>query len=280
MSTNTSGAKLSSGGISGSLTTLYERRWLAWYFIQRDLTRRYRGSLLGLAWLVISPLLTVALYTLVFSQILGLRFQEAQGVANFGLYLYCGLLPYQAFADTLGKAARSIKSNTTLVQRVVFPLEILPLSTALTSLMTQFFGVGALLGLTVILEQQLQWTLLLLPIIVVPQLLFILGLGYLTAIAGAYLPDLKDTLNAVTRALFFVTPIIWDADRVPEDSPLRPLIDYNPLAYLVEVYRDLILEGVVPGARGLLIFTLFATVLMFAGYALFVRVKRQFADLL
>lgn len=276
MSTSTSNAKGSWWALTGALGALYDRRWLAWYFVQRELTRSYRRSFLGIAWLILGPLLMIALYTLVFSEIIGLRFRQIDSVSNYGLFLYCGLLPFLTFSDTLNDAASNIRRNASLVRRVVFPLEILPLASGLTAFIGQFFGFGALLVLVAILEHQLQWTLLLVPVIAVPQLLFVLGLSYLTSIAGAYLPDLKETLTALVRAIFFLTPILWPAEVVPER--LRFLVTYNPLAFLVETYRNLVLDGVMPDTSGLMWFTLFSSLLMIAGFVLFVRVKKQFAD--
>jgi ABC-2 type transport system permease protein len=279
LSTNTPSVKGSWGGIAGALSALYGRRWLIGYFVQRELTKSHRNSFLGLAWLVLGPLLMVVLYTLVFSEIIGLRFRETDSVANFGLYLYCGLIPFLAYSDTMNKSVTSIRNNSNLVLRVVFPLEILPFSTAVTAWITQFFGLGALMILVILLEHQVKWTLILLPLVTLPQLLFLCGLSYLTTVAGAYMPDLGETLRALVRASFFVTPVIWPADRV-EGTPFEFVVDYNPLAYLVEIYRDVILNGELPGLRGFLWFTLFAAGLCFAGLLLFVRVKRQFADLL
>lgn len=277
MSASTS-AKGSLGAVPGALAALYERRWLAWYFAQRQISRSYRNSFLGLFWMFLGPLLMIVLYTLVFSEIIGLRFQKDQSVTNFGLFLYCGLLPFLAFSDTLNKGIISIRTNSTLVQKVVFPLEILPLTTASTALVNQVFGFGALLFLVAILEGDLRWTLMLLPIIFIPQLLFTLGLSFLAAVLGAYLPDLKESLQSLVRALFFVTPILWPASRVPER--LSWLVNFNPLAFLVDAYRDLILRGQIPDAGSLLWFSAFAAGLCIAGFVMFVRVKGRFADLI
>lgn len=266
------------GTLRGALKGLYEQRWLAVYFVQRQLTSSYKGSFLGLAWLFLTPLLLITLYTLVFSQFLGLRFRETDSVANFGLYLYCGLIPYLAFGEALNKGVTSIRSNTNLVQKVVFPVEILPLSTATTAFATQFFGLAGLLLLTGILEHELQWTVVLLPLYMVPQLVFLLGLGYVAAVIGTYVPDIKETLRAFVRAMFFITPIIFPVERVPED--FRFLVTYNPLAYLVGVWRDLVLDGEIPSGTATFWFSLFAVALLAGGFAMFVKAKPRFGDML
>lgn len=272
--------KKSSGAALGSLSTLVERRWLIAYFVQRELSKSYRGSLLGMFWVFLGPLLMIALYTLVFSEILNLRFRQVDGVTNFGLYLYCGLIPFFAFSDTINKSVNSIRSNSTLVQKVVFPLEILPLSTAITAILTQIFQFSALTVLVLALGNSLQWTMLLIPLFMIPQLLFYLGLSYLGSVVGTYLPDVQETLRAVVRAMFFLTPILWPVSKVADRKYLSLVVDLNPLAYVVGAYRKLVFEGQLPGMIATLYFTIFAIALCVISFLLFTRTKRHFADLI
>jgi ABC-2 type transport system permease protein len=251
---------------------------MAVYFVQRQLTRSYKGSFLGLSWLFISPLLLIILYTLVFSEFLGLRFRETDSVANFGLYLYCGLIPYMAFGDTLNQGVTSIRSNSNLVQKVVFPVEILPFSTAATAFTSQFFGLAGLLVLTGILEHKLQWTTVLLPLYMIPQLIFLVGLGYVAAVIGTYLPDVRETIRAFVRAMFFITPIIFPVERVPDDFQF--LVTYNPLAFLVGAWRNLVLDGRIPPETATFWFSAFSVALLVVGFAIFVKAKPRFGDLI
>jgi ABC-2 type transport system permease protein len=283
LSTKASSAKPGSGflgAILGSLATLYDKRWLIKYLAQRQWARSYQGSHLGLVWAFLSPLMMVALLTLVFSEVLGIRFREVTGdsTLNFGLYLYCGLVPFLAYSQALTQGVNVIRRNSNLVQGVVFPVEILPMTTVITSLIQSMFGVGALMLVLVVLEHRLHLTVLLLPLVFVPQLLFTLGLCYLMAVAGTYVPDIRETLRAVVRATFFITPILWPTGKVPEDW--RFLVDYNPLAFLVESYRRLILDGELPSAEAAVYFSLFAAALFVVGLVVFTRVKHNFADLL
>src|SRR3712207_6708864 len=234
------------GAFRGSLATLYNKRWLIKYLAQRQWARNYRNSYLGFAWAFLSPLIMVALLTLIFSEVVGIKFREVTGdsTLNFGLYLYCGLLPFLAYSQALTQGVNVIRRNTNLVQGVVFPLEILPMTTVIISVIQSVFGVGALMLVLFVLEGQLHLTALLLPLVIVPQLLFTLGLCYLMAVAGAYVPDVRETLKAVVRATFFITPILWPSGKVPEDWSF--LVDYNPLAVLVDSYRHLILDGELP----------------------------------
>jgi len=247
------------------------------YFVQSQMATSYRDSYLGLIWAFLTPLLMVVMFTLVFSEILGIRFHELteDSTLNFGLYMFCGLLPFMAYQQASTQGVNVLRRNRGLVRKVVFPIEILPLSTVLTSLLQNTFGLGALLLVVAVIEQRMHWTVLLLPLLVVPQLLFTLGLTYLLAVAGTYMPDTRETLKAFVRATFWVTPIIWPAEMVPEK--FRFLVDYNPLAFLVEAYRDLILQGTLPGGMATLYFSLFAVALFGVGFAVFSRVKHQLA---
>lgn len=278
--TYTSGRKGFVEEITTSFATLYHRRWLALYFAQRELSRAYRGSYLGFAWALLAPLLMIVLLTLVFSEILQIKFREVIGDSslNFGLFLYCGLLPFLAFSEALSKATNSIRSNTALVQRVVFPLEVLPLTRAITVQTDKIFGLAVLIVVVAVVEGRLNLTILLLPILIAVQLLFVVGLCYLFAVIGTYLPDIREALRSFVRAMFFITPIIWPAGRVPEN--LSFLVDYNPLAFLVNSYRDLVLEGTIPTTASMLWFTLFATTFCLLGFVIFVRNKRNFADII
>ena len=266
--------------ISSSLASLYERRWLIWYLIQREVSSSYRGSFLGFFWAFLGPLLMIALYTLVFSEIIGLRFREVEGNSslNFGLYVYCGLIPFLAFADTLNQSVNTIRSNSTLVRKMVFPIEILPMTTAVTALADKLLGLGVLAVVLAILGYGLHWTILLLPLLIVMQLAFTLGLSYLFAVVGTYVPDVREALQAVVRASFFITPILWPAERIPDN--LQFIVTYNPLAFLVVAYRDLILNGELPDGAHTFWFSLFAVALCAGGFALFIRAKSRFADLI
>jgi ABC-2 type transport system permease protein len=270
----------SPGTVLGSLAAFYDRRWLIKYLVQRQVARNYQGSYLGVVWAFLGPLLMVVMFTLVFSKIIGLKFREVTGDSslNFGLYLYCGLIPFLAYSQAVTQGVNVIRRNSDLVKGVVFPREILPLTTVVASFIQNTYGLGALMLVLVVVEQRLHWTALLLPLVFVPQLLFTLGLAYLMAVAGTYVPDIRETLRAVVRATFWITPILWPPERVPEN--LSFLVDYNPLAVLVEAYRGLILEGALSNGMAVVYFSLFAVALFGVGLVAFNRAKHNFPDLL
>jgi ABC-type polysaccharide/polyol phosphate export permease len=281
LATYISSAKKSTvGEFFDGLATFWRRRWLVKYFIQRQVTRSYKQSYLGLSWILLSPLVWVFFLALIFSDEFGIkgRMVPVTGEAdlNFGLYLYCGLLPFLAFSEAMNKGMNAVRSSAGLVQKVIFPMEILPFTNTIASMIDKFFGVGALLIVVVLFGRELHWTALVLPLIVVLQVLFILGLSYIMAVLGTYLPDLGEVMRPVIRGTFFLTPILWPPERLPES--IRWVVDYNPLAYLVNAYREAVLFGNLPGTLSTVYFTLFSVALFVAGFALFNRLKGGFAD--
>ncbi|MGI8649324.1 MAG: ABC transporter permease, partial [Rubrobacter sp.] len=227
----------------------------------------------------LTPLMLVIVYTLVFSEIIGIRFREVEGDSslNFGLFLYCGLLPFLAFSEALNRAAPLIKANREFVKNLVFPTEILPLSTAVGTLVDKLFGFVVLSIVLLFLEGTLNWTLALVPVLMLLQLIFVLGLSYMFAAIGAVIPDIRSSLQAMVRVMFFATPIIWPVSLVPDH--LRLLVTLNPLAFLVEAYRDIVLEGTLPPLSHVGWFTLFSVGVFVVGFAMFLKLKPRFADL-
>jgi ABC-2 type transport system permease protein len=272
------GKKRFTGELLDSLATFYRKRWLLRYFVRRQVTRSYKRSYLGLAWAVLGPLVWVFFLTIIFSKGLGIRFRvvDSDPTLNFGLFLYCGLLPFMAYSEALSKGLNTIRSNSGLVQKVVFPLELLPFTNAVASLVDKLFGVGVLIFVVFLIQHRLHWQVFLLPLVMVLQLLFTLGLTYVMAVIGTYVPDMGEVMRPIIRGTFFITPILWPPERLPES--LRWIEDYNPLAYLVEAYRNMILEGTLPGGLATLYFGLFSVAIFIVGFALFVWFKAGFAD--
>lgn len=272
------GKKSFAGEFLDGLATFYRKRWLLRYFVNRQVTRSYKRSYLGLAWTILGPLVWVFFLSLIFSPVIGIksRFVEGDSTLNFGLFLYCGLLPFMAYSEALNKGLNCIRSNSGLVQKVVFPVELLPFTNAVASLIDKLFGVGALLIIVLILEHRLHWQVLFLPLILVVQLLFTLGLTYIMAVIGTYIPDMGEVMRPFIRGTFFITPILFPPERLPDN--LRWIENYNPLAYLVGAYRSMILEGTLPGGLATLYFSLFSVAMFIVGFALFIRLKHGFAD--
>jgi lipopolysaccharide transport system permease protein len=260
------------------LWELPARADLIFSFAKRDLLGRYKGSALGLAWAVLTPVVMIAIFTFIFAGIFGARFGAGDSHWDYALYLFCGLLPWSMFQETVQQSSNTIVANANLVKRVVFPLETLPAAQAFAALGNQLFATIALLIATVVIRQNLQLTALWLPVLLIPQLLLALGAAWLIASLGVFLRDIAQGITLLLMAWMYLTPIIYPESIVPER--FRWFISINPFTSLVRSYRRVFLDGLAPDWRGLLYFTVVALVIFVFGYWWFARTRKNFADVI
>ncbi len=255
-----------------------EHRGLIRSLVRRELSNRYRGSFIGLAWSIITPAVMIVIFTIIFSGIFKARFGSKSGHFSFAVYLFCGLLPWIAFSEGIQRATSSIVENVNLVKRVVFPIEALPVNVALAALIQQLLGTVVLLVANLILEQALHLTVLLMPLLLIPQFLATIGLGWLMASLGVFIRDMPQLNQLLLMAWLYLTPIFYPEDIIPPQY--HWLINFNPMAPLIRSYRRILLEGLLPDWRGLSFTLAFAVVSFLFGYWWFERTKKAFADIL
>ena len=251
---------------------------LIFSFARRDLVGRYKGSALGIAWAVLTPVVMIAIFTFIFAGIFGARFGSRDSHWDYALYLFCGLLPWSMFQESVQQSATTIVAHANLVKRVVFPLETLPAAQAFAALGNQLFATIALLIGIVVIRQNLQLTALWLPVLLIPQLLFALGAAWLIGSLGVFLRDIAQGVTLLLMAWMYLTPIIYPESIVPER--FRWFINVNPFTTLVRSYRNIFLDGVAPDWRGLAYFTAVALVIFVFGYWWFARTRKNFADVI
>jgi len=245
---------------------------------RRELASRYRGSALGVIWAVLTPVVMIAIFTFIFAGIFNARFGVRSSPWDYAIYLFCGLLPWNMFQETLILSATTIVSHANLVKRVVFPLETLPIAQALAALGTQMFGTLALLVATIIIRHELHLTVLWLPLLLVPQLIATLGAAWLIASLGVFLRDIAQGISLFLMAWMYLTPIIYPESIVPERY--RLFINVNPFTPLIRSYRRILIEGSAPDWSGLAYFTAFAIVSFLFGYWWFAKTRKNFADVI
>jgi lipopolysaccharide transport system permease protein len=260
------------------LWELPARADLIFSFARRDLAGRYKGSALGIAWAVLTPIVMIAIFTFIFAGIFGARFGASDSHWDYALYLFCGLLPWSMFQESVQQSATTIVAHANLVKRVVFPLETLPAAQAFAALGTQLFATIALLIGIVVIRQNLQLTALWFPLLLIPQLLFALGAAWLIASLGVFLRDIAQGITLLLMAWMYLTPIIYPESIVPER--FQWFINVNPFTPLVRSYRHIFLDGLAPDWRGLAYFTAVALVLFIFGYWWFARTRKNFADVI
>jgi lipopolysaccharide transport system permease protein len=244
---------------------------------RRNLAARYRGSLLGVAWVVLTPFLMMLLYTVVFSGFLRVRLSDNHSPTAFALYLLAGLLPWNAFAEAVGRAPQVMIDHRTLVTKVVFPLEIIPLSLVSTALVNHAIAMGLFLVGALIFNG---WalSLLLLPLLVVPLALIATGATLLLASLGVFLRDTGQAIGLALTVWLFLTPILYLPSAVP--ARFQFLVRLNPFTPLVTSYRRVILDGRPPAPVDLVVLYLWAIGIGALGWWWFDRTKASFADVL
>lgn len=262
-------------------------QWLAKFnllrtLVRRDLEVRYKGSVLGNLWPLLNQLSQLLIYTYVFSVVLNVKL-SLKGLptnsATFGLWLFAGLLPWIAFTGGLSQSAISVLNQPNLVKKVVFPLALLPLVPILSTFIESAFGLMALIVLVAVSSQTLHTTLVLLPLIWLPQLLLTTGLGYLAAGFTVFLRDIPQTLGMVLNLWFYMTPIVYPASVIPEQ--FRGWVFWlNPLAAIAEIYRDLVLVGEVQHWGEWGIASAISLVVFLLGVWCYQRLRPAFADVL
>jgi lipopolysaccharide transport system permease protein len=259
-------------------TDLRQKRDLTFAFARQDLLGRYKGSVMGIAWAVLTPIVMIAIFTFIFAGIFGARFGANDSHWDYALYLFCGLLPWSMFQESVQQSANTIVTHANLVKRVVFPLETLPAAQVFAALGNQLFATVALLIAIVAIRHNLQLTAFWLPVLLIPQLVFTLGAAWLIASLGVFLRDIAQGITLLLMAWMYLTPIIYPESIVPER--FRWFVGLNPFAWLVRSYRRVFLDGLAPDWRTLLYFTAVALLIFVFGYWWFARTRKNFADVI
>jgi lipopolysaccharide transport system permease protein len=247
-------------------------------FVRRDIRGRYAASVLGLSWAVVQPLALLALYTFVFAYILRIRLGGSSSTASFAVYLICGMLPWLAFAEGLGRSATVILEHTHLIKKVVFPAEILPAYVVVSAFVMQLVGLVLLLAGVGLFYQSPGWALALLPVVVLLQFLLTVGLGWFLASINVFLRDVGQALGLLLTVWMFLTPIFYPAELVPDR--VRWLLTLNPMFHAVEAYRRVVLEAQLPDPVHLVVLAATALPVFLAGHWFFHRSKHAFVDVL
>ena len=245
---------------------------------KREMAARYRGSVLGFFWAVLTPVVMIAIFTIIFAGIFKARFGAGSSQWDYALYLFCGLLPWNAFQESLQLSSNTIVAHSNLVKRVVFPLETLPVSLSLAAAANQMFGTVVLILAAALLRGELHATIIFLPLLIIPQLLATFGAAWLIASLGVFVRDIVQGITLLLMAWMYLTPIIYPESLVPE--AYRGIVNLNPFTPLVRNYRRIILEGSPPDWRGLAYFTIFGLVSFVVGYWWFARTRKNFADVI
>lgn len=258
--------------------SLWRNKRLIAQMSKREVLGRYRGSLMGLAWSFFNPLLMLAVYTFFFGVVFKARWAGTPegGNLEFATILFSGLIVHALFSECLNRAPTLILANTNYVKKVVFPLESLPwvsMGSALFHFAVSFL-VLILFYFTV--NVAVQWTIIFVPLVMIPFILIILGISWALASLGVYLRDVGQVMGVITTALLFLSPVFYPLDALPER--VRPMLYLNPTTFMVEQLRDFTIWGKTPYWEGLAVYFLVSLLTAWLGFAWFQKTRRGFAD--
>ncbi len=259
--------------------SVWRNRGLTAALIQREVVGRYRGSVLGIFWSLFNPIFMLLIYTFVFSVVFKARWHAgSDSKTEFALVLFAGLIVFNLFAECFSRAPGLVLANVNYVKKVVFPLEILPWVSLGSALFHTLISVLVWLSAYAILFGWPHPTVLLLPLVLLPLMLLVLGVSWILASLGVYLRDVAQFIGLVTTVLMFLSPIFYPVSALPE--AYRPLLLLNPLTPVIEQAREVLFWGRVPDLGLLAIYLLAATLVAWLGFAWFQKSRKGFADVL
>jgi len=266
-------------GLRALFGTVVDYGSLLWQFARREISGRYRGSLIGFGWAVLNPLLLLAIYTFVFSVVFRIRWDgPATDRGSFALVVYTGMIVHGFFAECMTRAPTLIVDNRNLVKKVVFPLQLLPWSVLVVAAFHFLVGLLLIVAATLIKTGALPVTAIALPLIVLPLALLSLGVAYACSALGVYLRDLSQVVGFLAMTLLFLSPVFYPASAVPEDW--RWFIVLNPIATFIELTRGALLFGTWPAPESLLAIWSIGLAAAWLGFFWFQRTRKGFADVL
>lgn len=264
---------------SAMIGSLLSHRELIWELVKRDFIGRYKGSIMGIAWSLLHPILMLVIYTFVFSVAFKARWGTGEeSKVAFAIVLFSGMIVHGLFAECLNRAPMIIVNQPNYVKKVVFPLEILPWVTLSSALMHFLVSLGLLLIFCFFSGISLMSTAVFIPIIMFPLILMTLGLTWLFSSLGVYLRDIAQGMGVITTMLMFLSPVFYKTSAFPEAYQI--LFSINPLTLPIEQLRDVMLWGNTPN-WGSWTSSLFAGIaICYFGFWWFQKTRRGFADVL
>lgn len=258
------------------IRALYRHRQLIAALTARDLKARYRGSILGYFWSLANPLLLLAVYTLVFT-----RFFPQQVVKPYPLFLFAGILPWTFFSAAVLESTVSISGNAGLIKKVMFPAEALPLVVVLSHLVHFALAIPILLVAMVIFmlmgQATMSVTILLVPVVMIVQTIFVAGVAMTVSSASVLFRDLRDIITNLMQLGFFITPIIYLIDRI-DSRLLRALLRLNPMTPFVIGYQRILFFGELPSLADTLLMLAYAIASIAMGFFVFDRLRDTLAE--
>jgi lipopolysaccharide transport system permease protein len=238
--------------------------------VARDIKLRYKRSILGIAWSLLVPLAQLVVLYLVFHHMFPLN------IPNYTTFLFTGILPWTWFQSSLLAASGTIVDNRDLVRQAGFPVAVLPTTTVISQLIHFLLALPILSVFLLLDGYRFGIALLALPLVILIQFVLTLSLAYVVATFQVTFRDTQYLLGIFLYLFFYLTPVFYDAALIP--ASVQPLFQINPLSHLLAAYRAIFMRGELPAAWPLLMLSILSTVILMAGYTIFIRARDQFVE--
>lgn len=260
-----------------AFASIWHNRSLLATLVQRDINTRYRGSALGMAWLVLAPALMAIAYTYLFGFLFKARFSGG-GLGHTWVGIFLGTTLYQAFSEPVGRATSLIQDQSSFVKKIVVPLRILPVVPVIPAMMSWAVSLAILCLAHLALFGPPPASTLAIPALMVPLFMFVVGICWLVSACSAFVRDLRQVVAFALTILLFLSPVFYPAEMIP--SPLREIALLNPVAFAIESSRQAFLSGILPSWEWVLAYVGMSFGSFAVGYATYARLQDSFADVI
>lgn len=252
------------------LREIWEYKAMIGSLVKKDLRARYKGSVLGFLWTFINPLFQLLIYTVLFAIIM------RSPIENYAMFLFVALVPWLFCATSITQGARCILDGSGLVQKIYFPRIVLPIVTVCSNFMNMLFSFIVVIAALLITGVGLSASIWALPVIMIIEFFFVLGLVFIFSALTVYFRDMEHILGIVTMAWMYLTPILYSIEQVP--AGLQSVMFYNPMTSVILSYRNILYDKVLPDFSTLIVTIVYAVVFVIAGYFIFQKLQKNFAE--
>jgi len=261
------------------LSLLTKHRLLTVTLARREFTDRYAGQVFGIFWAIGHPLTLMLVYIFIFNIVFKVRFPDSSLFnLDYTVYMLSGLIPWLALTESMAKGATSITSNANLVKQIIFPIEVLPVKGVLATIVTQTFFLVFLTIYTLIRNQTIYWTHLLIPVLILLSTLLMVGLSFILAAIGAYFRDIKDLVQVFSIVGVYLMPTFYLPEAIP--GMFKWILNINPISYLIWCYQDVLYFGKFLHPVAWIIFPTLSIVTFIFGYRIFRKFRMILGNIL
>lgn len=249
---------------------IYSYRHMLYTLVKQDISGRYKGSFFGFLWTLLNPLLMLCVYSLVF------QFVFKTGIEHYSVYLFICLMPWNAFANSIAVGTTCVTSNASILKKVYFPREVMPLSVIISNTIQYFLSAIIIFIALIVSGVGVSWVAVFLPVIVLVQAIFTLGVVMILSAANVYIRDVQYIMNPVMMIWMYACPILYSVDMVPQK--FLSLYMLNPMTRIMQAYQSILYNQTMPDMKSLAIVFGIAVVVLIIGCLTFNKLQRRFAE--